>query len=66
MAFEEYEEVPETGPLNFSEDDFMWVAYNLSRVSGALGEEAIELRNWSLHFGCASEEFIVIVSNIAD
>ena len=29
-AFEEYEEVPETVPLDFSEDDVMWVASKIS------------------------------------
>ena len=29
-AFEEYKGVPETVPLDISENDFMWVAYKLS------------------------------------
>ena len=44
-AFEEYEEVPETVPLDFTEDDVTWVASNRSGAAGALGAEAIELRN---------------------
>ena len=56
-AFEEYEDVSETLPLDFTEDDVMWVASKLSGAAGALGAEAMELRNWLLHFGCASEEF---------
>ena len=50
-AFKEYKEVPETVPLDFTEDDFMWVASKLSGAAGALGADKIELRNWLLHFG---------------
>ena len=65
-AFKEYEEVPETAPLDFLEDDVMWVASKLSGAAGALGAEAIELRNWLLCFRCASEEFRVVVTDIYD
>ena len=65
-AFEEYEEVPETVPLNFTEDDVMWVSSNLSGTSGVLGAEAIQLRNWLLCFGCASDELRVVISRLAD
>ena len=44
-AFKEYEDVPETVPLNFTEDDVMWVASKLSGAAGALGAEVMELRN---------------------
>ena len=50
-SFKKYEEVPETVPLDFTEDDVTWVASKLSGAAGALGEEAIELRNWILFFG---------------
>ena len=63
-AFDEYEEVPDTVPLDFSEDDITWVASKLSGAAGALGSEAIELRNWLFRFGCASEEFRVIVADL--
>ena len=63
-AFEEYEEVPETVPLDFTEDDITWVASKLSGAAGALGAEANELRNWLLHFGCASEELRVILARL--
>ena len=53
-AFEEYEDVPETLLLDFTEDDVMWVASKISGAAGALGAEAMELRNWLLCFGCAS------------
>ena len=53
-AFEGYGDVPETVPLDFTEDDVTWVASKLSGAAGALGAEAVELRNWLLHFGCAS------------
>ena len=42
-AFENYEEVPKTVPLDFTKDDVTWVASKLSRAAGALGAEAIEL-----------------------
>ena len=42
-AFEEYKEVPEMLPLDFTEDEITWVASNISGAAGALGEEAIEL-----------------------
>ena len=54
-AFEEYEDVLKTVPLDFTEDDVTWVASKLSGAAGALGAEAIELRNWLLRFKCASE-----------
>ena len=65
-AFEEYEEVPETVPIDFTEVDLTWVASNISGAAGALVEEAVELRNWLLRFGCASEEFRFIVARLAD
>ena len=64
--FEVYEDLPETVPLNFTEDDVMWVASNLSGAAGALGVEAMELRNWLLRFRCASEELRVVVASLAD
>ena len=44
-AFEEYGKVLEMVPLEFTEDDIMWVASKLSSTAGVLGAEAIELRN---------------------
>ena len=66
VAFEEYEEVPETVPLEFTEDEVTWVASKLSGAAGVLGAEAIELRNFLLCFGCASEVLRVVVSSLAD
>ena len=60
-TFEEYEEVPETVPFDFSEDNVTWVTSKLSGAAGALVAEAIKLINWLLRFGCMSEEFIVVV-----
>ena len=65
-AFEVYEDVPETVPFGFTEDDVTWVALKLSGAAGALGAEAIELRNWLLRFGCESEELRVVVAILAD
>ena len=65
-AFEEYEDVPETVPLDFMEDDVTWVASKLSGAAGAMGAEAMELRNWLLRFGCASEELRFVVASLAD
>ena len=42
------------------------MASKLSSAAGALGAEAIELHNWLLRFGCASEELRVIVASLAD
>ena len=64
-AFDKYREVPETVPLNFTEDDSTWVASKLSGSAGALGAEAIELSNWLLCFRCASEELRVVVARLA-
>ena len=47
-AYEEYEDVPETVFLNFTEDDVTWVTSKLSFTAGGLGAEAIEMRNWLL------------------
>ena len=65
-AFEEYEDVPETVPLDFMKDDVTWVASKLSGAAGELGAETMELRNWLLRFGCASEELRVVVASLAD
>ena len=65
-AFEEYGEVSKTVPLDFTEYDVTWVAPKLSSATGALGAEAIELRNWLLHFGCASEKLRSVVARMAD
>ena len=54
----------ETVPLDFTEDDVMWVASKLSGAAGALGAEAMELRNWLLCFGCVSEELRVVVARL--
>ena len=65
-AFEEYRDVLETVPLDFTEDDVMWVASKLSGTAGALGAEAMELRNWLICFGCVSEELRVVVASLAE
>ena len=65
-SFEEYEDMPKTVPLDFTEDDVTWVASKLSGAAGAMGAEAMELRNWFLCFGCASEEFRVVDASLAD
>ena len=65
-ALKEYEEVLDTMTLDSLDYNVTWVAYKLSGAAGALGAEAIELRNWLLHFGCPSEEFRVVVVNMYD
>ena len=65
-AFEEYEEVPETVPLDFTEDDVAWSASKLSRLAGTLRAEAVELKNWILCFGFASEDLSVVVARLAE
>ena len=42
-AFEEYEEVPETVPLDFTEDEVMWVISRIFGAAVALGAEATSL-----------------------
>ena len=44
-AFEEYEDIPEMVPLDFTEDNVTWVVSKLSDTAGELGAEAMELRN---------------------
>ena len=65
-AFEDYEEVPETVPLDFSEDGITWVVSKFSGSDGTLGAEAINLMKWILCFGCASKDFKVVVVNMTD
>ena len=65
-AFEEYGEVQEKVPLEFTEDDVTWVASKLSGAAGALGAEASKMGNWLLCFGCASEDLRVVVAILAD
>ena len=65
-AFEAYGEVPETVPLDFTEDDMTWVASKLSFDAGALGVEAIELRKLLLCLWCVSEELRVVLSRLSD
>ena len=48
------------------EDDVTWVASKLSSAAGALGVEAVDMRNWLLCFGCASEELRFVVARLAD
>ena len=66
ISFEEYEDMPEIVSLEFTEDEVPRVASMLSGAAGALGAETIELHNWFLHLGCASEELRVVVDRIAD
>ena len=58
--------MPETVPLDFTEDDVMWVASKLFGEIGVLGEEAIEVRNWIICFGCALEELRVVFDRLDD
>ena len=51
--------------IDISEEKFMWVVPNLSGASRSLGAEAIDLINWYIPFGCTSEDFKVVVSNMA-
>ena len=65
-AFDKYKDVPKTVPLNFKEDDVTRVTSNLSGAANSLGAEAIEMRNWLLRFGCASEYLRVVVVRLSD
>ena len=53
-------------PLDFLKYDVTWVASKISGAAGALGAEAIDLSNCLPLFGCASEDFRVVVVNMAD
>ena len=66
MDFEDYKDVPETVPLDLLEDDVTWVASKISGAAGALGADMIELSNWLLCFGCALENFRVVVDDLAE
>ena len=53
-------------PLDFSEEDVTWVASKLSGAAGALGAEAIKLRNSLVFFRSTLDEFKVVIANLAD
>ena len=57
--------MPKTISLNFTEDNVTWVASNISGAAGTLGAEDVEMRNWLLCVGCASEELRVVVTILA-
>ena len=61
--FEDYEDVPETVPLYFTEDDVTWVASKISGAAVSLGAETMALRNWLLRFGFASEKLRVFIAS---
>ena len=42
------------------------MASKISGAAGALGADAMELRNWLLRFGCASEDLRVVVVSLTD
>ena len=54
--FEEYEKIPETVTLDFSQDDVTWVASKISGAVGALGTESIGVINCLISFRCTLEE----------
>ena len=58
--------MPETVPLDFSEDNVTWVVSKLSEAARALVAESIELRNWLIRFGCKLEDFRFVVTDMAD
>ena len=53
-------------PLDFTEDDVVWVTSKLFVTTGYLEVELIDLRNWLIFFGCASEELRVVVIRLDD
>ena len=64
-AFKEYEGVPETTPLDFTEDDITWVTSKFSVTAGTLGVETIDIQNWLVCFGCVSKDLRVFVAWLA-
>ena len=63
--FEEYKDVLKTDSLDFLEDRVTWVTSKISCAIGALGAEAIDIRNCIIIFRCASEKFRVVLANLA-
>ena len=57
--------MPETAPLDFTEDDITWVTSNLSVTANTLGLEAIDIRNWLVCFGCVLKDLRVFVARLA-
>ena len=64
-AFERYDEVPETMPLDFLEDGVTWVAPNISSSAGKLGAEDLEIKNWLLQFVWASKEIQAVIYKLS-
>ena len=58
--------MPETVPLGFTEDDETWVALKLYVDAGLLRSDMIDLSNWIIYLGCASEELRIIIVNLDD
>ena len=58
--------MPEMVPLDFLEEDVIWVAYKISGTAGALEAEATYLKNWLFCFEFLSEEFRVLVADLDD
>ena len=54
-AFEHYSSVPEPVGLTITEIDVATVAARLSGAAGPSGTDSVDLRNWLLCFGTASE-----------
>ena len=44
----------------------MGCASKIYNTAGALGAEAVDLRNWFICFGCALSESRVVVAKMAD
>ena len=57
--------MPETAPLDFTEDDITWVTSNLSVTADTLGVEAIDIRNWLVCFGCVLKDLRVFVARMS-
>ena len=52
-------------PLDFTEDGIIWIVLKLSAGAGSLGADDIELSNWIIRFGSASEEFRINVAKLS-
>ena len=53
-------------PIDFTDDDVMWVASKLPSEASMPGAEAIELINWIICFGCNPDELRFVVYNLDD
>eukprot|EP00957_Ditylum_brightwellii_P167713 12767712-Ditylum_brightwellii.AAC.1 len=65
-AFEDYAEVPEVIPLDFTAGSVAFMANKLQGSAGPMGQEAVAVKDWFLQFGKAPEELREEMVSLAD